>query len=332
MLGKFLTHGLKKIINIDFCDFRANFPKTDNFFYHLLREHYEVRLCDQPDFLFFGPYGQAHRLHSGIRVLLSIEPDAPNYSSCDYSISCLKLDDLRHFQLPVYVSYCKNPERALKSQDDPERILRSKTKFCSFIVSNYNPRKNGHRVEFFRALSRYKRVDSAGCALNNMDAPLPGGSDAKVEFLSPYKFNIAFENRSLRGYTTEKIFEPMLARCLPIYWGNPLINEEFNPHSFLNRADFLTEQALIDKIIELDQDDAKYLEFLRQPYFHHDKPNIYFDRRRLIEFFDRIFTTSIMPVGRRSLRKWFFLGRWIPIKRNHWHPLAAQATSPPTKK
>jgi len=312
---------LKKTVNIDFCDFHPNFSKTDNFFYRLLSERYAVRLCDQPDFLFFGPYGQAHRLHSSVRVLLSIEPEVPDYDFCDYSISCLKLDDPRHLHLPVYVSYCSQPERAQKAQDDPERILRRKTKFCSFIISNYHPRKNANRVELFRALSRYKRVDSAGRVLNNMDGPLPGGSAAKVQFLSSYKFNIAFENRSRPGYTTEKIFEPMLARCLPIYWGNPQINEEFNPRSFLNAADFPSMQALVDRIIELDRDEAKYLEYLRQPYFHHDTLNQFFDHRRLLDFFERIFTTPIEPVGRRALKKWFCFGRWIPVKRHHWHPL-----------
>jgi hypothetical protein len=207
---------LKKTVNIDFCDFRPNFSKTDNFFYHLLSERYEVRLCDQPDFLLFGPYGHSHRLHSGVRVLISVEPFPPDYRFCDYSISCLKVDDPRHLHLPVYVSYCNHPERALKAADDPEQILRAKTKFCSFIVSNYRPRKNANRVDFFHALSRYKRVDSAGRAL---------------------------------------------------------------------------------------------------------------DHQRLLQFFDRIFTTPIEPVGRRSLKKWSFLGRWIPVKRHHWHPQSVRSPS-----
>jgi len=78
----------------------------------------------------------------------------------------------------------------------------------------------------------------------------------KIEFLKRYKFNIAFENASLPGYTTEKIVEPMAARCLPIYWGNPLIEREFNPKSFLNYFDFRDDDALIEKIIEFDESDA----------------------------------------------------------------------------
>ena len=120
----------------------------------------------------------------------------------------------------------------------------------------------------------------------------------------------------------------MIARCLPIYWGNPEINAEFNPRSFLNRADFASDEALIEKIIELDNDDEKYLEYLRQPYFHNDTPNLYFSRERILDFFEKIVSQKITPVA-QSRRKSFFarlFGRWKLVKRYHWHPL-----QPPTR-
>jgi hypothetical protein len=132
--------------------------------------------------------------------------------------------------------------------------------------------------------------------------------------LQTCKFNIAFENASLPGYTTEKIFEAMRARCLPIYWGNPRIHEEFNPRSFLNYFEFSDEEALIERIRELDQDDAKYLEVMRQPCFHQNQPNEFFRPDRLLDFFEKIFTTPIRPVSQR--RRLFQLGRWTWVKRN----------------
>ena len=81
----------------------------------------------------------------------------------------------------------------------------------------------------------------------------------------------------------------MQARAMPIYWGNPRIAAEFNPKSFLNYFDFPSEEALIEKIIELDQDDAKYLEYLRQPYFHNNRPNEFFSRERLLNQFENDF-------------------------------------------
>ncbi len=36
-------------IRLDFCDFWPGFQKTNNFFYNLLRERFDVEICDQPD-------------------------------------------------------------------------------------------------------------------------------------------------------------------------------------------------------------------------------------------------------------------------------------------
>ena len=310
-----------KKIRIDFCDCFPGFVKTDNYLFKLLQERFDVELHGQPDFLIYSPYGHAHRLHSCVRIFYSGESDRPDFNECDYSIAAIKLDDLRHLQLPFYVAY-GSPGQILKRSDRPEETLREKKKFCSFVISGYNPRKNGNRVELFRKLSRYKIVDSGGKLFNNIGGPIPGGSQGKMDFLRQYKFNIAFENRSLAGYTTEKIYEPMAARCLPIYWGDPDINEHFNPRSFLNRADFPSDEALIEKIIELDHDDGKYLEYLRQPYFHNDQPNRFFNCQRTLDFFENIFTQPIVPVAQRGRKKYSFgrvFGRWKLVKRHHWH-------------
>jgi hypothetical protein len=316
-------------IRIDFCDFYFNYSKTENYLFKLLSERFEVELCDQPDFLIYGCNGHTHRLHSGVKIFYCWESDLPDYRECDYSLASVKLDDPRHLQWSHYPVYGDATE-IVKRKDDPLQILAAKKKFCGFVVSGYKPRKNGNRVEFFQRLSKYKKVDSGGRKFNNIGGPIPGGPQGKIDFLRPYKFNIAFENRSLPGYTTEKIFEPMVARCLPIYWGNPEITTEFNPKSFLNYFDFPNEEALIEKIIELDQDDAKYLEYVRQPYFHGDQPNLHFDRQRLLGFFEKIFSQKIQPVARRR-KKTFFLGRWLPAKRHHWHPLQPPTWSEPEK-
>ncbi len=320
-------------IRIDFCDFYFNYSKTDNYLFKLLSERFDVELCDQPDFLIYGSAGHAHRLHSCVKIFYCWESDLPDYRACDYSLASVKVDDPRHLQWSHYAVFGDAAE-IVKKNDDPLKILAAKKKFCSFVVSSYKPRKNGTRVEFFRRLSRYKKVDSGGRVLNNIGGPIPTGERGKINFLRPYKFNIAFENRSLPGYTTEKIFEPMVARCLPIYWGNPEIAAEFNPKSFLNYFDFPSEAALIEKIIELDQDDAKYLEYVRQPYFHGDRPNLHFDRQRLLDFFEKIFTQKIVPVAQRR-KKLFSFGRWKLAKRYHWHPVQpptwAEQKNPPPK-
>jgi hypothetical protein len=316
---------MKKKIRIDFCDLGPYFNKTDNYLYNVLSERFQLELHDQPDFLVHSCGGYTHRLQSGVKIFYSGESDMPDFRQSDYSVAAVRLADPRHLELPLYVTHV-NAQDIIKRHDEPEKILAAKTKFCSFVVSCYNPRKNGNRVEFFRKLSRYKPVDSGGRKFNNIGGPVPGGSAGKIAFLRQYKFNIAFENRALAGYTTEKIFEPMAARCLPIYWGDPCINEQFNPRSFLNRADFPSDEALIAKIIELDNDDEKYLAYLREPYFYDDRPNQFFDRARVLDFFEKIFSEKITPVARKKGRLHFVqrcFGRWKIVKRNHWHKISA---------
>ena len=157
-------------------------------------------------------------------------------------------------------------------------------------------------------------MDAGGRAFNNMGYRVPGGPWGKIEFLKRYKFNIAFENASLPGYTTEKIVEPMAARCLPIYWGNPLIHREFNPKSFLNYFDFRDEAALIERIIELDRSDALYRQYVAEPYFHENRPNEFFNLDRVLDHFEMIFSTTIRPVARR--RRLFSFGRWTLARRD----------------
>jgi len=301
-------------VRIDFCDFWPGFPKTNNFFYHLLRERFEVEICDSPDFLIFGDPGQhVHRVHNCVKIYFCMESFAPDFRLYDYAFTCHYLDDPRHLRLPYYV-LGHDAKGLIQHGEDPAEILAAKSKFCSFVVSNAKRKKTHKRVEFFHRLSRYKKVDSGGAALNNIGRRLSTGPYYKLQFIRPYKFNIAFENGSTPGYTTEKIVDAMEARCVPIYWGNPRIAEEFNPGSFLNYFDFPSEEALIEKIIELDQDDAKYMEYLRQPYFHNNEPNEFFSHKRLLDHFEKIFTTPITPVSAR--RSIFQVGRWIPVLKN----------------
>lgn len=304
-------------IRLDFCDFWPGYPKTNNLFYNLLSRHFDLQISDHPEFVIYsdGP-SQVHRLMNCVRIYFSVEAFRPDWSECDYGLTCHYLEDPRHLRLPFYVLDAA-PEQLVKGDEDWAGHLAAKTRFCTFVVSNGGRRKTQRRVDFFHRLSRYKKVDSGGRYLNNIGGPLPPDYAAKIAFLRQGKFNIAFENASVPGYTTEKIVHAMKARCLPIYWGSPRVAEEFNPRSFLNAPDFPTEEALIEKIIELDRDDAKYLEWLRQPCFHDNRINPYFHPQRLIEFFGRVFSTPIRPVASR--RRFFHLGRWRWVKQNKPH-------------
>lgn len=304
---------MKKIIRLDFCDFDPNFPKEHNFFYRLLQERFEVHLCSRPDFLIYSHTGQFHRMHDCLKIFYTVEAIRPDFRECDYALTSYYLDDPRHLRFPYY-AWDGRAEDLVKQPDEAARLLPQKKNFCAFVVSSAGPRE---RIRFFEKLSRYKRVDSGGRVLNNIGGPIPGGFPHKLEFLKTYKFNLAYENAAVEGYTTEKLFEAMKARCVPIYWGNPRVSEDFDPRSFLNRADFPSDEALIERIMQIDRDDKLFADYLSRPYFHDNRPNQYFDHGRILDFFERAFATPQRPVAQRRFSP---LGRWTLLKRCRPHP------------
>jgi hypothetical protein len=301
------------VLRIDFCDFGGGFNKADNFFINTLRQSHQVELSDRPDYLIFAHAGHQYRLHDCTKIFYSDENLTPDYRDYDYAMTCRLNDDPRHLRLPNYV-VAFQPEEIMRKPGEAEALLKAKSKFCAFIVSNPSAGKGRLRTEFFHRLGRYKHIDSAGRHLNNMGGKTVGGGyPGKIAFLRDYKFNLCFENESAPGYTTEKLYNAMQAGCLPIYWGNPRIGDEFNPKAFLNYLEFPDEESFVRKIEEIDRNDDLYLSYLREPCFRDGKPNLYFSRERFLDFFDKILSTPIKPASRR--RRHFF-GRWILVKRN----------------
>lgn len=252
---------MKKKIKIDFSDFWGGFDKTNNYFYNLLKEEFDVEISSTPDFLFFSVFGNIHQSYNCKKIFYTGENVAPPLGYCQYSFSFDYIEDTRNYRLPHYLLYDGYYELEKKKIIDE---MVSRRKFCNFVASNGNCQE---RNDFVSLLSQYKKVDCGGRWMNNIGYPV---SD-KRKFQSEYKFSIAFENNAYRpqhpGYTTEKIMEPMTVNSIPIYWGNPLINHEFNTKSFVNFYDFKNVDDMIQYIIELDTNDDKYLETLNEPWF-----------------------------------------------------------------
>jgi alpha(1,3/1,4) fucosyltransferase len=310
---------MKRRIRIDFCDFWRYLDKHDNFFYNLLRERFELVVCDRPDFLIYSNNGHVHRHFNCVKIYWTHEPIPPNFKECDYAFTSFYVDHPRHLRLPWYAVLYGSPAALIQGEDFPsaQEILAEKTKFCSYVVSGHSRRRNRNRLEIFEKLSKYKRVDSGGRFMNNIGGPVGGGFPGKIAFMRNYKFHIAFENANLAGYTTEKLPQAMMARTLPIYWGNPRVAEDFNPKSFVDASDFPDLDALVERIIQLDQDDELCKKVLSQPYLHGNKPTEWFDRRRLLDRFEQIFdSTEPSNSDMRRHKRLFSFGRWMLVRRH----------------
>ena len=168
----------------------------------------------------------------------------------------------------------------------------------NFVDRNQNTACAGAIVTFDGLLFNVKIIcEYCGGFANNVgyQARQPYWSPQYFNMLSNYKFMICCENTKMETYTTEKIVNPYLGRTIPIYWGSHNIKNIFNPDSILFLEDETEESInkLIQKGIELDNDDEKYLEFINRPIFIEDNIKFWNENymiNSLVEKIDKLLT------------------------------------------
>jgi len=137
----------------------------------------------------------------------------------------------------------------------------------------------------------YKQVDCPGKVLNNHPPFDSHNYDytLKYEFLSRYKFSVAFENQSVTNYTTEKILHAFVAGSIPIYWGNPQVARLFNPKSFINCHDFANFAEVLEWVRAVDRDDVLYARYRSEPPILRES--------RLYELSSEFLSTELQRIG-----------------------------------
>jgi hypothetical protein len=207
---------------------------------NIVLDKFDFVESDQPDYIFFGPYGNdLPKPGRYVRIGYFCENITPDLNSCEWAFGIPSERQINNHKYKRIQWHNLNPDDLVKKDWDAERILSSKTRFCNFFYSSPVP----YREEFFRQLSKYKKVDAPGKSMNNMssvDEVYKGDKwEVKHQFLSQYKFTIAFENYVYPGYQTEKLYDAMLCQSLPIYCGDPNVGEIFNTQSFLFANDLI---------------------------------------------------------------------------------------------
>ena len=239
----------------------------------ILKERYNVEISDKPDYLLVSPLGNPYTFmnYDCVRILFTGEPLTPDFNVFDYAIGFDYMaildteDNNRYYRFPLCFRNVEGVKEATRglTRTQAETALREKKYFCNFIYSHRSAK--GEREAILDALQKYKRIEVAGSFLNNM----PGGAiipyEGKVDFLRICKFTIACESIRYPGFVTEKIVDPFFAHSVPLYYGNPMIDKEFNTEAMIHLGSFPTLEEGIEKVIEVDQDDEKYMKILMTP-------------------------------------------------------------------
>jgi hypothetical protein len=125
--------------------------------------------------------------------------------------------------LPFATSWCKKLEDENSVDKDFALSFLPGSKFISVLP--------GHHVrkQIYTFLSEHKE----GCLAEVQLFPPQDWVDRKEDVFDRFQFSIIVENYSSPGWFTEKFLDPFMRMTVPIYWGDPLIGNIFDPRGLL---------------------------------------------------------------------------------------------------
>ena len=247
-----------------------NHPVNYKFFIDLFKLSFDTNIIignlENSDILLESLFGETYLTKKQWKYTFlfsgeSIIPRNKNYTAI---IAGLRTHD-NIINCPFYVPYIYCNDLQLQGNNYTTSVIPSKF-MCTFI-SNPNGSVRNNFIEKFEKYE-YKKIDHFGKYKNNMKHDLGDKYYSKdlIAKISEYKFMICFENSQEDTYITEKIINPFLAKIIPIYWGSPQITNHFNSDRFLYLESTTDEHInnLIEKIMEIDEDDEKYLQIVNE--------------------------------------------------------------------
>lgn len=260
-----------KKIKIDFCGFWGSFKKEDNLFIRLLSKHFEIVISDNPDFVICSNRGTPfeYMKYDCPRIMFMGENMSPDFTVFDYIIGFdfIGFRD-RYFRLPFafYNDDAKPWIPKKLTEDEAYRILKEKKYFANFVYGHESAKRT--REVLFERLNEYKPVVSPGSFMNNVcdkNSRIKRCSwNEKNEYLKYSKFTIAGDSIEYPGFVTEKIVQPFQQHSIPIYWGSPKIDKDFNTEAFVWCKGFEDLERTLKEVEYIDTHDDAYVHMLMQ--------------------------------------------------------------------
>jgi len=140
----------KPRLKLDFTDFNG-INKVDHWFTRIMGRDFDIEISDRPDLLIFQDGGHLNRLYTCKKLFWTGESLMPDWSRTDYAMTCHCIDDPKHLRFPYYVwGSASTAQDLTKQPGEADRIIGTRDKFCSAVISNANPRHTSERIDFFK--------------------------------------------------------------------------------------------------------------------------------------------------------------------------------------
>jgi hypothetical protein len=206
--------------------------------------------------------------------------DRESFDNYDLAMGFSTRERSNYLRLPLYYMINSFFDSHKVSTDFERGTCNPNKKyFACFLVANGGDNKERNfdgadkRNKMFHRLSLYKFVASGGPYLNNIGGPVERGEEATMSWLSQCKFVIAYENKSFDGYITEKPFQAYFGGAIPLYYSDPSAVVDINKKAIIYAQDFASEDAMVDYIKKVDQDDKLYCDIWNEKIILDPKRN-----------------------------------------------------------
>ncbi len=104
-----------------------------------------------------------------------------------------------------------------------------------------------------------------------------GSCDSKFEVLAQYDFCLCFENMTMSGYISEKLFDCLYAGTIPIYLGAPDVADYIPTDVYIDCRNFQTWDDLWDKLNKMSTSEVQMIREAGRRFLISDAANIFFD-------------------------------------------------------
>ena len=332
-----------KVIRIALVNFWNGFEFERTLFYRLLSAKFKIVVGDEsPDFVLASVFGDVSRVlrYKCPRILYTAETVLPDFTLFDYAIGWnnMMVPDAsghnRYFRFPIsFIEWHSDYGEIMQSPlslFEARQILKEKQRFCCF-TSGHDSVGNT-RSKLLSFFSEYKRIDSLGTWANNMGdgVPVCYYGPGKIDVLKPYKFSLVVESFQYPGFVTEKLFDALCSHTIPIYLGDPCVQEIYNSSAFINIGNYKSLDEVIGVIKHLDEDDEEYVKMLCEPVYSTPQ---YFTRLLddyysfLLSIFDQDFEEAYRRPLFYTASEWEnrLVSKWptrIPIRTKIYRKLA----------
>ena len=185
------------------------------------------------------------------------------------SLGFAQRNEANYIRFPLWLLYIFEP--VADKDRIAERVAfinrtRNTGKFECSVIARHD--KWHMRAPIYDALKDKIKILSAGKWNNNTGVLWDKYKDNKMKFLNDCKFTICTENFDTPYYVTEKLFQAFSGGCIPVYAGAGSKPEpgivNLNAVLLWEQGNASNNEAIVQKVCELNKDNKLYEEFLSQ--------------------------------------------------------------------